>query len=135
MERSPGPFPVDLATLRPGDVVYEEPDLDPCHLDKISASDIDTGMVVVADEQGTLYGMCLRGGVRDVDSMPYGPLYPLSPFSRLFATQSEALLAQAENEREEARKRIRLAERLQELAAKLKASPADPLRIPGPRSR
>lgn len=118
-EQLHAPRPLDLETLRPGDIVYEEPDIDACNLDEVSASDMDSALVVVADEQGRLYGMYLKGGVRDADSKPYGPLYPLTPFSKLFATQSEALLAQAENERDEAREHSRRAERLQEMAIEL----------------
>jgi hypothetical protein len=111
---------VELDTLNPGDIVYEEPGVDACPLDGLSVHEIDTAVVIVADRQGSLYGMRLRGGVCDTDSKPYGPLYPLDSLSALYATQSDAMMAQAESERAEARERLRIAEQLEAMAAELK---------------
>ncbi len=113
---------VDQTTLRPGDIVYEEPWIELAGDRRLTIEDVRTGVVVVADRDGVLYGMQLRGGVRMDEEGPRGILHPLDARETLFATQSEALLAQARRERLEAETSIRLAEQLEALAAAFEES-------------
>lgn len=112
---------VHPSMLQPGDIVFEEPDVDIGSVDVLTAENTDTAAVIVADANGTLYVLPLKGAVRGADRLPHGILQPVYASSRLFTTHSHALLAQAESERSEAAEHIRLAEQLEELAAELKS--------------